>query len=287
MKRTFCKMHGVGNDYIYFDCFEEGLPRPAALAKRLSDRRFSVGGDGIVLILPSRRADARMRMFNADGSEGKMCGNAVRCVAKYLYDVRGMKKETFTVETKSGVKLVKLVQTRRGEACAFTVDMGRPVFVPEKIPALFAGERVVAQPLAVGGETYRVTCLSMGNPHCVVFGDDPEGLDVARLGALFESHPAFPERVNTEFVQVLGANRLKMRVFERGSGETLACGTGACAAAVAAVLCGYADLGADVSVCLRGGELHVVYTGETVFLTGPAQLAFTGVVEIHSKEERV
>ena len=281
MNRTFYKMQGAGNDYIYFDCLEAPLPTPQKLAVQLSDRHFSIGGDGIVLILPSRIADCRMRMFNADGSEGKMCGNAVRCIAKYLYDVKGIKNRFLTIETKAGVKTVA-VRTKRhtGEAYAFTVDMGKPAFRPSRIPAEFDGEQVIAHPLMVNGETYAVTCLSMGNQHCVVFGDDPAALDLGTLGPAFEQHPAFPARVNTEFVQVTGENALKVRVYERGSGETLACGTGACAAAVAAVLNGYAAEGAPIKVELVGGTLEVVYTGETVFLTGPAEIAFRGEVEI-------
>ncbi len=272
-------MHGIGNDYIYFDCFEEDLPDPERLAVKLSDRRFSVGGDGIVLILPSEVADARMRMFNADGSEGKMCGNAIRCVGKFLYEIKNIRKEALTVETLSGVKKLKLSVV--GGVCeAVTADMGMPEFVPEKIPALFAGEKIVSRPLIVGGETYRVTVLSMGNPHCVVFGGDPEGVALEKIGPLFERHPAFPERVNTEFVQVVEKNILKMRVWERGSGETWACGTGACAAAVAGVLNGFCETGADIAVRLKGGELSVRYTEGGVLMTGPAAFAFRGEIEL-------
>ena len=281
MNRTFYKMQGAGNDYIYFDCLETPFPTPQKLAVQLSDRHFSIGGDGLVLILPSRIADCRMRMFNADGSEGKMCGNALRCIAKYLYDVKGIKNRILTIETKAGIKTVS-VRTKRhtGEAYAFTVDMGKPVFRPYRIPAAFDGGKIVSHPLLVGDTTYSVTCLSMGNPHCVVFGEDPALLDLEKLGPAFEQHPAFPERINTEFVQVLGENSLKVRVFERGSGETLACGTGACAAAVAAVLNGYAKEGEAIQVALPGGTLEALYTGETVFLTGPAEIAFRGEVEI-------
>lgn len=281
MLRTFYKYHGAGNDYLFFDCFEERLPYPWRLARELSERHFSVGGDGIVLILPSETADARMRMFNADGSEGRMCGNAIRCVAKYLYDVKKIGKKRILIETKAGTKTVYVRTKRRsGESYAFTVDMGGPAFAPSRIPALFEGERIVGHPLIVGEQTYRVTCVSVGNPHCVVFGDDPETLDLEEVGPQLSGHPAFPEGVNAEFVQVVGKNELKMRVFERGSGETLACGTGACAAAVAAVLNGYAEKNADVKVHLRGGELKVVYTGETVLLTGPASFVFKGELEI-------
>ncbi len=281
MKRVFCKMHGAGNDYIYFDCFEEPLEDPASVSVKLSDRHRSVGGDGVVLILPCEGADARMRMFNADGSEGKMCGNAIRCVGKFLHDVKGIKKEQYTIATNSGVKTLTLTKTgENGEALSFRVDMGKPVFLPEKIPALFSGERVVGHPFIVDGETYRVTCLSMGNPHCVVFCPDPDALPLDRIGPKFENHPAFPERVNTEFVGVTRTNELKMRVWERGSGETFACGTGACAAAVASVLNGFCEENAEILIRLRGGDLTVRYTGETVFMTGPAAIAFWGEAEI-------
>ncbi len=272
-------MHGIGNDYIYFDCFEEDLPDPEKISEKLSDRHFSVGGDGIVLILKSEVADAKMRMFNADGSEGKMCGNAIRCVGKFLYEVKDLKKETLTVETLSGIKTLKL-SVRNGAVDRVTVDMGMPELVPDRIPALFEGERVVSLPLIVGEKTYRVTSLSMGNPHCVVFGGDPDAIELEKLGPLFEHHPAFPARVNTEFVQVLGRNVLKMRVWERGSGETLACGTGACAAAVAGVLNGYCDKNAQIAVKLKGGQLLIRVGDEGVFMTGPAAFAFIGKVEI-------
>ncbi len=280
MQRTFYKLHGIGNDYIYFDCFDEPLKNPKKLAQKLSDRHCSIGGDGIILVERSEKADGRMRMFNADGSEGKMCGNGIRCVGKLLYDIKGIHKNILTVETRSGVKTLKVVKKRGGKAAEFTVDMGKAILKPEKIPALFSGESVVAHPLIVGGKTYFVTCVSMGNPHCVVFGEDPDGLDLEKSGPMFEHHPAFPERVNTEFVQVLGKNELKMRVWERGSGETWACGTGACAVAVAAALNGYAEKDADILVHLKGGDLVIRYTDKAVSMTGPAELAFVGTVEI-------
>ncbi len=271
-------MHGIGNDYIYFDCFEEELKDPEAVAVRLSDRHFSVGGDGIVLILPSEVADAKMRMFNADGSEGKMCGNAIRCVGKYLYEKRGIHKEKIFVETLSGIKELSL-DVKDGQVELVTVDMGAPIFLPKEIPANFGGDRAVNVPLNVDGETYLVTCLSMGNPHCVVFTKDVENLPLETLGKKFEHHPAFPQRVNTEFVEVK-ENGLMMRVWERGSGETLACGTGACAAAVAAVVNGYQTTNREIPVRLRGGELKIVYTGERVYLRGPAAFSFEGTAEL-------
>ena len=279
MERTFYKMHGIGNDYVYFDCLDESFPAPEKAAVKLSDRHFSVGGDGIVLILPSKTADAKMRMFNADGSEGKMCGNAIRCVGKYLYEVRGVKKNVLNIETLAGVKTLTL-HTEGEEVVSVTVDMGRAMLAPSAIPARFEGEKIVDAPLTVGGKSYRVTCVSMGNPHCVVFGGNPYEIRLERIGPQFENHPTFPERVNTEFVEVLQKNDLKMRVWERGSGETWACGTGACAVAVAAVLNGYCDKDADIKVRLRGGELIIHYTDERVLMTGPAQFAFKGTVEL-------
>ena len=279
MQKKFWKMHGIGNDYIYFDCFSWQPKDAAALAMRLSDRHFSVGGDGIVLILPSERADARMRMFNADGSEGKMCGNAIRCIGKFLYEVKGMQKPVLTVETLSGIKTLKM-EAEGGVVRSVCVDMGAAEFAPARIPAVFAGERVVKAPLDVNGTQYRVTCVSMGNPHCITFVEDPYALDLEKIGPAFEHHPAFPERVNTEFVRVDGKNELTMRVWERGSGETWACGTGACAVAVAGVLNGCCEAGADITVHLRGGDLTIRYTPNAVFMTGPAAFAFTGEVEI-------
>ncbi|MBR7186419.1 MAG: diaminopimelate epimerase [Clostridia bacterium] len=279
MNKTFYKLHGIGNDYIYFDCFEEELPDPEKAAIKLSDRHFSIGGDGIILVCKSDVADGKMRMFNADGSEGKMCGNGIRCVGKFLYEIKGIRREVLTVETLAGVKTLRL-KIENGRVVSVTVDMGKAIFAPERIPAKFVGAPIVDHPLMVGEETYRVTAISMGNPHCVLFGGDPYEIELEKIGPKFETHPAFPERVNTEFVQVLQRNELKMRVWERGSGETWACGTGACAVAVAAVLNGYADKGADITVHLRGGDLIIHYTDECVLMTGPAELAFTGTVEI-------
>ena len=275
----FYKMHGIGNDYIYFDCFEWVPEDPSSLAVKLSDRHFSVGGDGVILVCKSDVADGRMRMFNADGSEGKMCGNGIRCVGKFLYEIKGIKKDTLTVETLSGIKALQM-HAKDGEVVSVTVDMGAPELVPARIPSKFEGERAVNVPMTVEGKEYRVTAVSMGNPHCVLFGGDPYKLDLQKIGPSFEHHALFPEGVNTEFVEVLAHNELKMRVWERGSGETWACGTGACAVAVAAVLNGYADEGKEVLVLLRGGDLTIVYTGETVFMTGPAAFSFTGDVEI-------
>ena len=276
MLKKFVKMQGAGNDYIYFDCFggePEDIP---ALAVRLSDRHKGIGGDGLVLICRSDVADAKMRMFNADGSEGNMCGNAIRCVGKYLYDENVCRKEELSVETKSGIKYLRLY-TENGKVKRVRVDMGKADFDPKSLPVLLEGE-AVDRPVKIAGGLHRITCVSMGNPHCVLF-EDPDGADLERIGPLFENDPLFPERVNTEFVKVIGKNALKMRVWERGSGETMACGTGACAAAAAACACGKCDAAQDILVKLRGGD-HVIHVGETVFMTGEAEKVFSGEVEI-------
>lgn len=277
--KQFVKMHGIGNDYIYFDCFDEEPSDPSALAVKLSDRHFSIGGDGVILVCRSKIADGKMRMFNADGSEGKMCGNGIRCVGKFLYEIKGIRKDVLTVETLSGVKTLKM-DAKDGIVRSVTVDMGAPIFNPAEIPVSMEGDMIVGKPLSVGGESYRVTCVSMGNPHCVVFGGDPYLLDLEKIGKQFERHEVFPQSVNTEFVQVLGRNELKMRVWERGSGETWACGTGACAVAVAGVLNGFCDRNREITVHLRGGDLKIVYTDQTAFMSGPAEISFTGEVAI-------
>ncbi|WP_281691680.1 diaminopimelate epimerase [Neglectibacter timonensis] len=278
-KLCFTKMHGCGNDYIYFNCVGDSIENPEKLAVRLSDRHKGIGGDGIVLICPSELADAKMRMFNIDGSEGKMCGNAIRCVAKYLWDREMVRKEEIHIETLSGIKTC-WVHAVEGLADTVTVDMGSAVLAPAKIPVNLAGDVIVRRNTEVAGGIYDITCVSMGNPHCIVFGEDPDGLDLESLGPAFEHDPLFPERVNTEFVQVLGPNTLKMRVWERGSGETMACGTGACASAVAAVLCGSCKMGADIVVRLRGGDLVVNYTEDRVLMAGEAREIFEGSVEV-------
>lgn len=279
MKLNFTKMHGCGNDYIYFNCFEQEIANPEALAVRLSDRHFGVGGDGIVLICPSDVADAKMRMFNADGSEGKMCGNATRCIGKYMYDRGLIDRPEMTLETRSGIKVLRMT-VENGEVSSVTVDMGRAIVKPSEIPTKFSGETAVSVPLTVNGTPYAVTCVSMGNPHCVVFMDtDVNDLDLPKIGPSFEHHDMFPERINTEFIRVIDDHTLQMRVWERGSGETLACGTGACASAVAAVLNGFCPKGEDITVHLRGGDLNIRYTDEAVFLSGSATFVFEGSVE--------
>ncbi len=278
-KLQFIKMQGCGNDYIYIDCLNRPITNMESIAVTLSERHFGVGGDGAVFIYPSDVADAKMRMFNADGTEGMMCGNAIRCVAKYLYDYGkiGDKRE-ITIETKSGIKKLWLF-VRAGQVNSARVDMGAPVFEPSKIPVATNAE-VIGKKMNVGGAEREITCVSMGNPHCVMFVENVAQTDVAKIGKAIECDPLFPERVNVEFVQVIDRTHIKMRVWERGSGETYACGTGACAAVAAAVRGGYCDQGAEVSVRLTGGELTIEYTGETVYMTGEACEIFKGVVRL-------
>ena len=276
----FTKMHGTGNDYIYVNGFEEKLENPSEAAVKLSDRRFGIGSDGLILILPSDVADCRMEMFNADGSIGKMCGNGIRCVAKYVYDRGLVKKDVLRVETRSGVKTLQL-RVEDGKVASVRVNMGQPELDPEKIPVLFSKDRMVDEEVYTpSGNVWRVTCVSMGNPHAVIFVDDVEGLNLPAIGPEMEKHAMFPERANIEFAQVTGPHEVQMRVWERGSGETFACGTGACACAVASVLTGKADR--DVTVHLRGGDLHVFWDPDTddVYMEGPAAFVFDGTVEI-------
>ena len=272
-------MHGTGNDYIYFDCMDKELENPEKLSIKLSDRHFSIGGDGIILLCKSDIADCKMRMFNADGSEGKMCGNGIRCVGKLAHDLGYVKGEKCTVETFSGIKTLEFTVDKECRVTAVKVNMGKAEFAAKKIPSSFSCEKVVAEPLIVGGQNYEVTLVSMGNPHCVIF-KDPDEADVEGVGRQIETHPAFPERVNVEFVKVIDNKHLKMRVWERGSGETLACGTGACAAVVAACLNGYTETGEEVTVSLLGGDLKITYTDEAVYMTGGATLSFTGEIEV-------
>ena len=281
MKLSFTKMHGCGNNYIYFNCFDQTVPDPGELSVRLSEPHFGIGGDGIIVMAASDKGDAQMRIFNADGSEGKMCGNGIRCVGKYLYD-NGMTdgRTTVTVDTLSGVKTLELT-VKDGKMLSARVDMGAAILASHDIPVDLEGDTVIGAPLVVDEKVYHITCVSMGNPHCVIFlPEDIDGLDLARIGPKFEHNALFPERVNTEFVNVLPDGSLKMRVWERGSGETWACGTGACAVGVAAVLMGHAAKDEDITVHLRGGDLTVRYTDETVFMTGAATTVFKGEIEI-------
>jgi len=276
---AFTKMHGCGNDYVYINCFDVDVNLLQSQIIQLSDRHTGIGGDGVVLILRSNVADAKMRMFNLDGSEGNMCGNAIRCVAKYLYDNGIAQKEEMRIETKSGVKELRLF-IKDDNVYSVKVNMGRAELAPEKIPVKLTGENIIAKPITIGGKEYAITCVSMGNPHAVNFVENVVGFDLQKIGPLFESNPIFPEKVNTEFVELLGRNCLKMRVWERGSGETQACGTGACASAVAAVLNSHCDKNTDIKVQLPGGDLIVKYTDEAVYMTGNCVKVFDGVVEI-------
>jgi diaminopimelate epimerase len=272
----FTKMHGIGNDYVYVCTFDQPAPAdPVALAVAVSDRHFGVGSDGLILIEPSRRADARMRMFNADGSESEMCGNGVRCVAKYIYDHDIARKPRVTVETGRGV-LTLDVEAERGKAARIRVDMGMPILQGSDIPTTLAGNPPVNVPLTVGDRSLDVTAVSMGNPHAVVYVDDVESFPVESVGAALEHHPGFPRRVNAHFVQVLGPGEVRMRTWERGSGITLACGTGACAVCVAGVLTGRTDR--SIVAHLPGGDLQLEWPADNspVFMTGGATEVFTG-----------
>jgi len=276
----FTKMQACGNDYIYINCFAPGvdIADPSALAVTLNHRRFGVGGDGLVLMLPSQVADAKMRIFNADGSEAKMCGNAIRCVGKYLYENEIVPKKHMRIESLSGIKKLTLT-AQHGRIVSVAVDMGAPILTPRDVPVQADGDAVIARDVTIGGRAYQITCVSMGNPHAVVFCENPDPWDLAEIGPAFEHNPLFPDRVNLELVQVITANHLKMRVWERGSGETFACGTGACAAAVAAVLNGYCQKNTDITVAMPGGALVINYTDEAVYMTGDCQKTFDGVVE--------
>ncbi len=271
----FTKMQGCGNDYVYINCFEEKVEDAPALARKVSDRHFGIGADGLVLIKPSSRDDFTMEMYNADGSQGKMCGNAIRCVGKYVFDHRMTKKRELAVETLAGTKYLSL-NVSGDKVSEVTVLMGVPVFEPEKIPVVAEGKSVVDMPVTVDGRKYRITAVSMGNPHAVIFVEDTKNFPIEKIGPLFERHEMFPERVNTEFVKVLDRENINMRVWERGSGETWACGTGACASAVASVINGYTD--GKVTVHMLGGNLHIRYDGEggQVHMTGPAVEVFRG-----------
>jgi diaminopimelate epimerase len=270
----FIKMHGIGNDYIYVDGFRDTVRQPEQLAVRISDRHFGVGGDGLILILPSARADVRMRIFNADGSEAQMCGNGIRCLAKYVYEAGIARRPELTVETLAGVLRLQLF-VADGRVERVRVDMGPPRFHPRDIPMLAEGERVLGAKLTAGDRDFAVTCLSMGNPHCVIFVDDVASFPVAHYGPLIEHHPRFPQRTNVEWIACLNRRELRQRTWERGSGETLACGTGACAAAVAAALHGKAER--SVTVHLLGGDLDIEWAeDEHVYMTGPAVEVFRG-----------
>lgn len=277
----FTKMHGIGNDYVYVNCFEETVDDPERISELISDRHFGIGSDGLVLIMPSDKADFRMRMFNADGSEGMMCGNATRCIGKYVYDNGMTDKTEITLETKSGVKTLKLFP-ENGKVKTVLVDMGKAIIKPADIPVLADGEDFISRKIEVNGNEETVTCVSMGNPHCVIFTDkNVDGLELEKIGPSFENHPLFPERINTEFANVIDGNNVKMRVWERGSGETWACGTGACATAVAACLNGHCKRDEEIRLMLRGGDLFITYKSDgTVLMRGPATTVFEGEIDI-------
>ena len=277
----FTKMQGIGNDYVYVNCFEETVKDPAAVARYVSDRHFGIGSDGLILIKPSDIADCEMDMYNLDGSQGAMCGNGIRCVAKYVYDYGIVKKENISVSTKSGIKYLDLT-VRDGKVALVRVNMGSPVLTASQIPVVSSTEEMINAPLKVNGETYYITAVSMGNPHAIVYMTDVDHLDIGEIGPYFENHMAFPDRVNTEFVEVLNDHTLKMRVWERGSGETLACGTGACAVAVASTLNGLVDEDQPVTVKLLGGDLQILWNRQEnlVYMTGPATTVFDGEIEV-------
>ena len=280
MEFKFSKMHGLGNDYVYVDCTQEKLHHPEEIAKRISDRRFGIGSDGLILICPSEKADFEMRMFNADGSEGRMCGNGIRCVGKYVYDHGLTEKTDLEIDTKSGIKHLKLI-VEEGKVTFVEVQMGKASLRPKDIPVETDYDDFISQPMLVGGEAYLVTCVSMGSPHAVIFSDEIDTLPLERIGPLFERHEKFPERINTEFIQVIDRYTLNMRVWERGSGETFACGTGACAYVVAAVLNGHCDYDSEITVQLRGGELFITYLQDgSVIMKGPAAHVFDGIMEL-------
>ena len=272
----FTKMQGLGNDYVYVNCFKEKIENPSEMAVKVSNRHFGIGSDGLILIKPSEVADFEMEMYNADGSRGEMCGNGIRCVAKYVYDYGLTDKTSISVETLGGIKYLDLT-VEHGKVTLVKVDMGTPVLKPELIPIVAKGETVIDEPIMVGGKEYHMTGVSMGNPHDVVFMDDIKNLEIEKIGPLFENHERFPNRINTEFVNVIDRHTAQMRVWERGSGETLACGTGACAVAVACILNGLTEN--TVTVKLLGGDLRIEWDREknTVYMTGPAEVSFDGV----------
>lgn len=302
----FTKMHGCGNDYIYFDCTKSDFPGGAEgeckAAIKLSDRHLGIGGDGIIIIKKGIKADFEMVMYNADGSRSQMCGNGIRCVGKLVYDAGYTKGREFTVESMGAVKLLTVVEGERGDKqTKLSVDMGKPILEADKIPVntkilksaintvvepveTIAESRVISYPLTIGGTKYKTTCLSMGNPHAVVFIDKkPADFPVCEIGPLFENNAFFPERTNTEFAYVEDRRTIWMRVWERGTGETLACGTGTCATVVAAILNGLVDAGEKITVHLLGGDLEIVWSGreeDSVFMTGPAETVFTGEIEL-------
>ena len=275
----FTKMEGCGNDYVYVNGFEEKIDNPNEVAIAVSDRHFGIGSDGLIIINPSEVADFKMCMYNADGSEGKMCGNGIRCVAKYVYDFNLTDKDVITVETLSGIKTLKL-NVENGKVKTVRVNMGAPILECDKVPVKYDDEKMINKPVKVDGKTFNITCVSMGNPHAVTFINDTDNLEIEKIGPKFENNEIFPDKVNTEFIQIIDKNTVKMRVWERGSGETFACGTGACASVVASVLNRLTEN--KVTVKLLGGDLEIEYNQDenTVYMTGPARVVFMGEYDI-------
>lgn len=280
----FTKMQGLGNDYVYVNCFEEKIENPPAVARYVSDRHFGIGSDGLIMINPSEVADFEMEMYNSDGSRGEMCGNGIRCVAKYVYDYGLTDKTQISVETLGGIKYLDLT-VEDGKVVLVKVDMGKPELKSDLIPIISENEKVIDEPIEVDGQVYHMTGVSMGNPHTVIYVDDVKNLDLEKIGPKFENHERFPKRINTEFVHCIDRNTVEMRVWERGSGETLACGTGACAVAVASILNNLTDT--RVTVKLLGGDLQIEWDREKnhVFMTGPAKVVFDGVIDITEIKE--
>lgn len=280
MKMEFTKMHGTGNDYVYVNCMEQELPNPGAISEYISHRRFGIGSDGLIMICKSDVADFKMRIFNADASEAKMCGNGSRCIAKYVYDKGLTDKTEITLETNSGIKYLTLFP-ENGKVEFVEVDMGKAILTPKDIPVNSDKERFISEPVEVDGKEYKITCVSMGNPHAIVYMDDIKDLDLEKIGPSFENHKLFPDRINTEFIEVIDSHTLNMRVWERGSGETFACGTGACASVVASVLNGYCNHDEEVTVHLRGGDLKITWNSDgTVIMKGPAALICDGDIDV-------
>ena len=277
----FTKMQGIGNDYVYVNCLAEAVDNPSSVAKMVSERHFGIGSDGLILIRPSAQADFFMEMFNADGSRSEMCGNGIRCVGKFVYDHGLTDKTEIAVNTLAGVKYLRL-HVQDGKVATVTVDMGEPQLDPNLIPVVSDCSPVVSEPIEVDGQRFEMTCVSMGNPHAVMFVDDTASFPIEQIGPLFECHPAFPKRINSEFVQVLDRDEINMRVWERGAGETLACGTGSCASVVACVLNGLTD--DEVIVHLLGGDLRIRWDREAnrLLMTGPAVTVFEGEIDVSS-----
>lgn len=279
----FTKMHGCGNDYIYIDGAQEKIPaeKKPELVRRLSDRHFGIGGDGVIFINPSDKADFEMEMYNADGSRAEMCGNGIRCVGKYVYDNRLTDKITISVVSAGKIKYLDMT-VEDGRVSMVTVNMGEPIFEPHEIPVLSENEIVMDEPVTVNGKEYRMTCVSMGNPHAVVFMDDVAGLEIEKIGPYFENHERFPKRINTEFVRIIDRNHVEMRVWERGTGETLACGTGCCATVAACIVNGLTNH--KVAVKVLGGEILVdwVKKENRIYMTGPAETVFEGEIDVNA-----